>query len=103
MTKAEYNGWYNYETWNCALWIDNEQGLQDEAHMIIRGNEKAGIEDGTTAQALKEWVEEYMIPDLGASFASDMLSAAVSEINFQEIVENWAGDMEWPEEDETDE
>ena len=22
-----YNGWNNYETWNVALWINNEEGL----------------------------------------------------------------------------
>ena len=23
----EYNGWKNYETWNCALWMANDSGL----------------------------------------------------------------------------
>jgi hypothetical protein len=26
-----YNGWENYETWNVALWINNDDGLYDIA------------------------------------------------------------------------
>jgi len=25
--NISYNGWENYETWNVALWINNEEGL----------------------------------------------------------------------------
>jgi len=29
--STEYNGWTNYETWNVALWINNEEGLYELA------------------------------------------------------------------------
>ena len=28
---ARYNGWKNYETWNCALWLGNDEGLYNLA------------------------------------------------------------------------
>lgn len=31
LTDQTYNGWTNYETWNVALWIGNDQGLYDLA------------------------------------------------------------------------
>ena len=27
MESQSYNGWANYETWNVALWIQNDEGL----------------------------------------------------------------------------
>ena len=29
--KREYNGWSDWTTWNCALWINNEKGLYEIA------------------------------------------------------------------------
>ena len=31
LTNTEYNGWTNYETWNVALWIQNDEGLYNIA------------------------------------------------------------------------
>jgi hypothetical protein len=28
-----YNGWENYETWNVALWINNDQGIYNIAQL----------------------------------------------------------------------
>jgi hypothetical protein len=27
ITDTQYNGWTNYETWNVALWLQNDEGL----------------------------------------------------------------------------
>ena len=31
MTDTQYNGWTNYETWNVALWIGNDEFLYNTA------------------------------------------------------------------------
>jgi len=31
LTDTTYNGWTNYETWNVALWIQNDEGLYNFA------------------------------------------------------------------------
>ena len=34
-TDTEYNGWTNYETWNAALWIGNDEGLYSIARRAM--------------------------------------------------------------------
>ena len=35
MPKKEYNGWSDWTTWNCALWIGNDEGLYDMARNCV--------------------------------------------------------------------
>ena len=36
MTKQEYNGWTNYETWNYKLWLDNNQATYDAVRTLAK-------------------------------------------------------------------
>ena len=92
-----YNGYANYETWCVSLWIDNDQ----EAHYYVANLAKNALDATpeysfqTVEQAqrraleesLREFVECDMIPDLGASLASDLLGAAMSEVDWSELAE----------------
>lgn len=122
-SDKRYNGWANYETWNVALWIGNEQGTErqsremaqaawDEAgegvsayaqftgREIFTREERAAL---SLEKAIREWVEEEMVPDLGACMASDLLGAALSEVDWREIAENWLADVDKSEEPDNDE
>ena len=32
---ADYNGWSNRETWNAALWVNNDEGLYNGAQRLL--------------------------------------------------------------------
>ena len=104
--RKTYNGWANYETWATALCIDNEQATygerreraehawtlaNDAEHTPFTPSEYARIR---LAEDLKDWIGEEMRPDLGASLYSDLLGAALSEVDWMEIADNFLSDVD---------
>lgn len=81
----EYNGWTNYETWNVALWLDNEQG--SHFHFVDR----AGALDMDAARLASEIYASVSesAPDLGTSTYADLLGAALSSVNWYDIAESF--------------
>lgn len=82
MNKKEYNGWTNYETWLLALWLDNDAGTQERCYEIVdqHGNTLQGEE------VLREMIDENNPLIDTATFYSDLINAALSEVNWYEIM-----------------
>jgi hypothetical protein len=85
---ADYNGWTNYETWNVNLWLDNEPHTQND---MVRISNRPGESVYKRATLLKNYV--HGLPEIddvlqNASLASDLLGAALSEVDWEEIVTN---------------
>lgn len=109
MTKNEYNGWTNYETWNVKLWMDNDEGSNsywvERAEALVEkcGNSEEDRADAATglAEEIKDQFEESNpLPDSGVY--TDLLNAALSEVNWFEIAESYVSGVEI-EEEETEE
>jgi len=66
-----YNGWTNYETWNVALWLQNDEGLYDIARRCDDYQDFVDALEGCSFNSLKT-------PD-GVSFKDPKIN--VLEIN----------------------
>ena len=118
MTK--YNGWTNYETWNFKLWLDNDEDL----HNYIIGEIKKIKSIGTShihevsevSNFLRSYIEDN-VPNLNVStrsqsvhglmsdkngFYSDILNAALRDINTYEIAESYLEDLKEDEREKMD-
>lgn len=93
MTRKEYNGWTNYETWLVKLWQDNDEGSQsywrDHAEERVKVD---GRTDGITSLAdiMKEEYENRASDMVGnAGVFADLITAALSEVDWFEIAQHW--------------
>ena len=88
MADEGYQGYTNYETWAVNLWIDNDQGLHE---MVMEWTEEVAGEENPEyelARMIRDFVEEYNpLADEEASMYSDLLSSAISSVNWMEIAE----------------
>ena len=99
METKGYNGWTNYETWNWYLW--HGDSVEDDFGDIVRDCDRDVYK---VSQAVEEWTDQLAeagnLPDNG--FFSDILRAAIQEVNWYEIAEHIIEEIE-PEESEDEE
>lgn len=84
-----YNGWTNYETWNVALWIGNDEGLYHAYREQIEQKTRFQPDEKITGEDVKMFYVEFMdatTPDL-----TQMRKAGehIDAVNYDEIAEHW--------------
>lgn len=105
MADREYNGWTNYETWLVNLWMDNEEGSQaffreqaKESYETEAALADISTPSGfTVAESARmrfaDWLKDHMeenrpeMPTCGLYY--DLLSGALSEVNWMEIARHY--------------
>ena len=93
-TTKTYGGWTTYETWIVKLWMDEDEGsytywneqaeqayAEAEADSVFTRIERATYD---LADILEIEVKDG-VPDLGDCIYGDLLSAALSQVNWSEI------------------
>jgi hypothetical protein len=105
--SEKYNGWTNYETWCVNLWMSNDQGSDEhfrEMAQEVYDHSKSDIdkvfsqEENATLtfrDQLKEEFEEQQSQLVGVTGVfSDLLGAALSEVNWYEIAKHYIEDVD---------
>jgi hypothetical protein len=80
---SNYNGWTNWETWNCKLWMD-EQGNTNWYYEYVTEN-NVSVED--LAEMLENELWDAYEEQIKTGFFSDVVSHAIKAVNFTEIAE----------------
>lgn len=99
-----HNGWRNYETWLTYVWATNDEGTYHSCRDLARQCWNSAEADDTftkeerakfnLADRLKEMIEDSNPLTKRADLYSDLLNAALAEIDWHEIANGFSEDME---------
>ncbi len=75
-----YNGYTNYQTWNIALWIDNDLGLHEMC------------QEWEDVNGLATWLRDYFTDEINpladqANTFADLLGHALANVDWHEVAE----------------
>ncbi len=107
MEEKTYNGWTNYETWAVGLWIDNEQGshthwreqasqhfeeaAEEETPHESLWSQRSAARSKLAEQVQEEFEEASPLADQ-ASVYSDLLNAALGDVDWHAIADHLLAD-----------
>ncbi len=101
---TSYNGWSNYETWCVNLWLSNEEGSYRHCRELatdaaVAAEDSCLVSDGIwtieeatrnlLSDALKELLDELNPLAAQASVFTDLINAALCDVNWHEIAESF--------------
>ena len=90
MCNQKYNGWRNWETWNCNLWFDDY--FADDAANMYAMSEDENEAIMLLGSYIEEVVTESMVVD-DSGLAADIINQALQAIDFREIAEHYISDV----------
>lgn len=115
--RPAYNGHVNRETWNTALWIDNDPGTYETAREMVRdalgrdpwpslremlGRAPHGADDPASVRraqlqragdALREWWTETWAPEMASSPLADAWTYACAVVDWSSVAEGLGEDI----------
>ena len=105
--SEEYNGWTNKATWLVKLWIDNDQGEQEEMlsharwYLTLANEQAKGLANAdklATPEQRARWMLSASLKETfeiraepithKASLSSDLMSWALAMVNWDEIAKS---------------
>lgn len=79
-----YQGWANYPTWAMALWIDNDQGLQEMTFEQAVSSEDVYVFADTLKEFWEDRAEERGLLQAYGPFA-DIFGWALEQVDWDEL------------------
>ena len=97
MKEDNYNGWTNYETWNAALWLGNEESSSRYCDELAQECYDKAIESPSFSRLenaafdlgkrLNAIFENETFPESG--WMADAINTYLSEVNWYEIAQSY--------------
>lgn len=91
---SSYNGWANFKTWSLYCWLTSDESTYHAIRNVVKFANRNGSLYSVAA-AIREFVDDEMFPRcLDGTWASDLLSSALDDVDMKEIAKAFLEDIE---------